>query len=498
MNARHRRWFLPVLALLAFGQGVALGCTMGVARGRATVDGRPLLWKVRDNPAVPDNEVYYYDTLPCRFVSVVTADGEPSSQAWLGVNEHGFALVNANVDDLADAKVARANGGFMRDALGNCRSVAEFVALLDSTNGQRDTHANFGVIDSTGAAFIIEASSSAYWTFDAEDAPLGFLVRTNFSCHDTTGIDGLPGEERFVRATSLVTELATDGDLGHAALLRRHARDFSNWASLPFTIPCGACDGPDGLPGCFDSLWSICSSTNVSAGVIHGVLPPPGAPEPAWLTTLWVDLGVPACTLASPYWPVGRTPAVADGPQTAPLCDLANDLRAAVFPYAFNRRLVDSRALDDGDGGGLWPVTLPAEARAVAATAARLDAWRLASPSWPAMLAFEDSLAGVAYDALLSTTLTAAGPTPAAGTLSARPNPFNPATTLDFALARPCRIRLEVHDLAGRRVARLLDGDLAAGPHHVTWRPVATASGVYVARVSGAGINRAVRLVLVR
>ena len=34
------------------------GCTVGVASGRATPDGRPLLWKTRDGSAM-NNEVYY-------------------------------------------------------------------------------------------------------------------------------------------------------------------------------------------------------------------------------------------------------------------------------------------------------------------------------------------------------------------------------------------------------------------------------------------------------
>lgn len=486
---------LALLLALTVAGGAAEACTIGVARGRATVDGRPLLWKVRDNSAVPDNEVYYNDTFACRFVAVVTANGVPTSQIWMGANEYGFALVNANADDLADSSASRANGKFMRDALGSCRSVAEFIALLETTSGRRDTRANFGVIDSTGAAFVVEASNTAFWTYDAEDAPAGFLVRTNFACNDTAaaGIDGLPGAERFVRATNLIARLVDDGALSCASLVGVQARDFSDWASRPIAVPCLACDGPDG-PGIFDSLWSICSNASVSAAVVHGV----AAPEPAWLTTLWVHLGVPACTLASPYWPVGATPAVADGPQTAPLCDLANGLRAAVFPHAQNGRLIDTFVLDDGDGGGLWSVLLPAETRALAAVEARLEWWRQASPPWSALLAFEDSLAVAAHAALLSANPTPVPPALAAADLTCHPNPFNPATTLAFTLPHPGRARLDVFDLAGRRVARLLDDDLAAGAHRVTWRPAATASGVYVARLAWADGTTTIRLALVR
>lgn len=76
-------------------------------------------------------------------------------------------------------------------------------------------------------------------------------------------------------------------------------------------------------------------------------------------------------------------------------------------------------------------------------------------------------------------------PLPAAEcSLVAAPNPFNPATTLRFALAAAGPTRLEVFDLAGRRIATLCDGDLAAGPHAITWQPENLGSGLYLARLT--------------
>ena len=53
--------------------------------------------------------------------------------------------------------------------------------------------------------------------------------------------------------------------------------------------------------------------------------------------------------------------------------------------------------------------------------------------------------------------------------LRACPNPFNPSTTLDFRTAGPGAYRLEIYDMAGRRVRTLLDGTLDAGPHRFEW-----------------------------
>jgi DNA-binding beta-propeller fold protein YncE len=73
-----------------------------------------------------------------------------------------------------------------------------------------------------------------------------------------------------------------------------------------------------------------------------------------------------------------------------------------------------------------------------------------------------------------------------------RPNPFTPATTIDFSLKAPGHARLTVFDAAGRQVRTLLDDERAAGPHDVTWngRDDAgrkLASGVYFYRLEAAG-----------
>jgi hypothetical protein len=62
-----------------------------VASGRATTDGRPLLWKTRDAGAT-NNEVIWNTSGTYPFVSVISAGDQASS--WMGVNEKGFAIIN--------------------------------------------------------------------------------------------------------------------------------------------------------------------------------------------------------------------------------------------------------------------------------------------------------------------------------------------------------------------------------------------------------------------
>jgi hypothetical protein len=95
-------------------------------------------------------------------------------------------------------------------------------------------------------------------------------------------------------------------------------------------------------------------------------------------------------------------------------------------------------------------------------------------------------------------------PLPSAAVLLApAPNPFNPAVTIAFEVARTQGLRLTVHDLRGRLVARLAAGVFTPGRHEVTWRGVddgdrPLASGVYVVRLTGDDPPQARRVTLVR
>jgi len=49
------------------------------------------------------------------------------------------------------------------------------------------------------------------------------------------------------------------------------------------------------------------------------------------------------------------------------------------------------------------------------------------------------------------------------------PNPFNPATNIRFALPRLSNVTLDIYNIEGRRVKRLVDGQYSAGVYNVTW-----------------------------
>lgn len=95
-------------------------------------------------------------------------------------------------------------------------------------------------------------------------------------------------------------------------------------------------------------------------------------------------------------------------------------------------------------------------------------------------------------------------PQPATVLNAARPNPFNPSTTISFALASPQRATLAVYTVDGRLVRTLLEDDLAAGPHAVNWDGRgadgrAVSSGTYLYRLRTTdGFDRSGRMTLVK
>jgi hypothetical protein len=84
------------------------------------------------------------------------------------------------------------------------------------------------------------------------------------------------------------------------------------------------------------------------------------------------------------------------------------------------------------------------------------------------------------------------------------PNPFSPHLAIEFSLAQPKNMRLDVFDLRGRRLDEIAAGDFKAGRHSMTWlaadekgRPLP--SGVYILKLgSEAGEVTAAKAVLLR
>jgi hypothetical protein len=83
------------------------------------------------------------------------------------------------------------------------------------------------------------------------------------------------------------------------------------------------------------------------------------------------------------------------------------------------------------------------------------------------------------------------------------PNPFRESTEIRFALSHPAALRVDVHDVAGRRVRTLVESHLAAGQHVLVWDGrddggAALPSGVFFVRVAAGGAVRTAPVLLLR
>ncbi len=64
------------------------------------------------------------------------------------------------------------------------------------------------------------------------------------------------------------------------------------------------------------------------------------------------------------------------------------------------------------------------------------------------------------------------------------PNPFNPSTTIEYAIPQRGRVRLEVSDFLGRRLAVLVDEEQEAGVHNAVFDGSGGRGGYYICRLA--------------
>jgi hypothetical protein len=84
-----------------------------------------------------------------------------------------------------------------------------------------------------------------------------------------------------------------------------------------------------------------------------------------------------------------------------------------------------------------------------------------------------------------------------------RPNPFNPTTTIDYAMARDGQVELSIYDVAGRRVRTLVNERQRADVYRVEWDGTndggqRVASGVYFYRIVAGKFTQTRKMVMLK
>jgi len=255
----------------------AYACTVGAAHGSATIDGRPMMWKMRDT-SDGRQQLVHSPGEPYDFIGVRTEGGS----IYMGLSESGVCTGNAVV------------GG------GNTSEVMQYIFRNFSTMDQIRTYfygittvgGNLPFIDAAGNASLFELNKDSWWleydTMDPDRAAqglLGLVVRANEFHNHPDGTDDLSiTGGRYESGTYNIKGLADACELSVTTVTQGNAEPNEGFEYARY--------GPG------RELYMICRSTNRSFIAVHGVLPDE---DPA-LSTMWFLCGNANYAIAVPTW----------------------------------------------------------------------------------------------------------------------------------------------------------------------------------------------------
>jgi len=78
------------------------------------------------------------------------------------------------------------------------------------------------------------------------------------------------------------------------------------------------------------------------------------------------------------------------------------------------------------------------------------------------------------------------------------PNPFNPSTQIDFSIPQQSNVQLKVYNTLGQLVTTLVNGNLSAGFHSVTFDARNLASGLYIYRLTAGNFTNVKKMLLLK
>lgn len=326
--------FALLLGLLAAMPADA--CTSAIFTGKATPDGRPLLWKHRDTGEL-NNRIEFFPAGNGRKYSFIGLVNSPvqDGEAWTGTNEAGFSIMNTASYNLQSetADFEDQEGSVMYKALGSCKTLADFEKMLDKMKKPLGVEANFGVIDAEGGAAYYEVNNTSWTKVDVNDpkiAPEGFLVYTN---HSYTGRkDEGMGYVRYNTANELLHKAWLQGvEITPQWIFNNLSRSYYN-SLLGIDLNKNPELAPEGWFVDQDLIPRRSTSASI---VIKGVK----KGEDPLLTVMWTILGYPPCGIAVPLFVAAgnQQPAYmvksADSDNCV-MCDEALARRARVFPLS--------------------------------------------------------------------------------------------------------------------------------------------------------------------
>ncbi len=373
-----KRFWVLLLLLMAVSTETE-ACTAAVISGKATPDGRPMIWKHRDSDH-PQNVIRVFNDGRYSSIGLFNAEDSLGEALWAGYNSAGFAIMNtASYNLLAEddtVKLRDQEGILMRQALQVCATVEDFERFLESAVKPLGVEANFGVIDAQGGAAWFETGQFSFRMLDVNDqviAPGGYLVHTNYSF--TGDPSRGAGHIRFNTAQHLFLQAYQQGNLTVRWVLQEASRSL--WHSLT-GVDLEQQDFPAGIQKFVHFTDFIPRHASTSSVVIQGIAPG----EDVALTTMWTILGFPLTSVVMPLWLAAgeqQPPLVlVNGEGVAPLCEKSLLLKEKLFPVklGYRNNYMDAAALLNRNGSGILQQLKPLEDEIFELSFIRLEAWR--------------------------------------------------------------------------------------------------------------------------
>ena len=271
----------------------AMACTSAIISASANPSGRPILWKHRDTSNV-DNKVEYVAPhgSDYGYTALFNAQDRALKEAWMGMNDAGFAVMNTASYNLAPdtARVRDREGIVMTEALRRCRRFGDFTALLDSAiaSGPLGVQANFGAFDAEGDGGYVECSDHTYTVYPLALAPEGAIIRSNYSF--SGGKERQLGAVRQCDAEALLAEPLRERSVRPETFTEGLSRSFYHAGE-------GRDLSADGAMRVADRGEMIPRRISSASVVIEGPLP---GENPAETMVMWVSLGFPPASHVEP------------------------------------------------------------------------------------------------------------------------------------------------------------------------------------------------------
>ncbi len=374
-----KKKFFLFVGLFVLTMATGFACTTAVISGKATKDGRPMLWKNRDTGAL-NNKIMVFHDGKYTYTGLVNSHDKTGKSIWIGYNSAGFAIMNSASYNLNNDTIKQTGGEgrLMKRALQTCATVGDFEKLLNSLPRPIRLEANFGVIDAQGGAAYFEVGNFKVYKIDVNDqavAPEGYIIRTNYSFKGTPGKGG--GYIRYVSTQKVFDHAVKNGGITVRTIMQDATKNLHH--SLTGTNLWDYVNLPAGHQKMVWFRDYVPRRISASSCMVEGVNPG----QNPQLTTMWTDLGWP---LASVTIPVILTkdnslPFVLKYDKKindAPMCHMALTVKKRCYTYHWgtsSKYYINVNALLNADKTGILQVLKPLDNQLIDESEKAIQKW---------------------------------------------------------------------------------------------------------------------------